>query len=100
MREQRVNRCIVRASRDGRHARAVAALTTVEGDPIVQYVFVRARRDVLVVIDTTRDAFGPREWVRLRCTRLLVSDGRLGWTGCRQAGSGKPPWLVPLRGVG
>jgi hypothetical protein len=78
----------------------VAALSTVEGDPIVQYLFVRAKRDVLVVIDTTRDAFGPRGWVRLRCTRLLARDDRLGWTGCRQTGSGKPPWLVPFRAVG
>jgi hypothetical protein len=100
-REGRVNRCIVRAARDGRRARAVAALTTVEGDPIVQYVFVRGEQDVLVVIDSTRDAFaGPVGWIRLRCTRLLVSDRRLGWAGCRQTGTGKPPWLVRSRVTG
>lgn len=76
-------------------------LTTVEGDPIVQYVFVLGKRDVLVAVDSTRDAFsGPVGWVRLRCTRLLLSDGRLGWTGCRQTGRDKPSWLVPFRGVG
>lgn len=100
IREQRVNRCIVRAAREGRRARAVVALTTIEGDPIVQYVFVRGSRNVLVVVDTTRDAFGSRGWARLRCTRLLLSDGRLGWTGCRQTGSGKPSWLVPFRTTG
>ncbi len=100
LREQRVNRCIVRAARDGRHARAVAAVTTIEGDPIVQYVFVRAKRDVLVVIDTTRDRFGSRRWERLRCSRLVLEAGRLGWTGCEQVGRGKPSWLVPHRLAG
>ncbi len=100
IREQRVNRCIVGAARDGRRARAVAVVTTIEGDPIVQYVFVRGRRDVLVVVDTTRDAFGSRGWARLRCTRLFLSEGRLGWAGCRERGGGRPAWLVPYRAVG
>jgi hypothetical protein len=95
--ERRVNTCIVRASREGRRARAVATLTTVEGDPIPNYVFVRGPRDVLVVVDTTKDAFGARSWQRLRCAGLVVTDGRLGWTGCRSVGTGKPAWLVPVR---
>lgn len=98
--EQRVNRCIVRAARKGRRARAVAVLTTIEGDPIVIYLFVKGTRDVLVVSDTTRDAFGPRGWTRLRCTRLVVYDGGLGWRGCPEAGRGKPSWLVPFRATG
>jgi len=89
--------CIVKASREGRRARAVVTLTTIEGDPIPNYVFVSSRRDVLVVADTTRDAFGARVWQRLRCTGLVVTDGRLGWTGCRSVGTGKPVWLVPAR---
>jgi hypothetical protein len=95
--ERRVNACIVKASRDGRHARVVVALTTIEGDPIVNYVFVRARRDVLVVVDSTRDAFGARRWERFRCTGLVVVDGRLGWTDCSSAGTGKPAWLRPFK---
>jgi len=74
LREQQVNRCIVRAARNGRRARAVAALTTIEGDPIVQYVFVRATRDVLLLIDTTRDAFGPRG-----SSPSALSAERNGW---------------------
>jgi len=95
--KRRVNACIVKASREGRRARAVATLTTIEGDPIPNYVFVRGRRDVLVAVDTTRDAYGARTWQRLRCTGLLVIDGRLGWTGCRSVGTGKAAWLVPVR---
>jgi hypothetical protein len=95
--ERRVNACIVKASRDGRRARAVATLTTIEGDPIVNYVFVRDRHDVLVVVDTTRDAFGARTWQRLRCTGLVITDDRFGWTRCRSVGTGKPAWLVPIR---
>jgi hypothetical protein len=95
--ERRVNACIVKASREGRRARAVAVLTTIEGDPIVTYVFVRGPRDVLVVGDSTRDRFGAGTWQRLHCTRLVVSGGYLGWTGCEPAGTGKPPWLKPVR---
>jgi len=95
--QRRVNACIVKASKEGRRARAVATLTTIEGDSIPNYVFVRGRRDVLVVVDSTRDAYGARTWQRLRCTGLVVTGGRLGWTGCRSVGTGKPTWLVPVR---
>jgi hypothetical protein len=95
--ERRVNACIVKASREARRARAVAALTTIEGDPIVNYVFVRGARDILVIVDTTRDAFGAKTWSRFRCTKLVVVDGRLGWTGCVPRGTGKPAWLRPVK---
>lgn len=95
--ERRVSACIVKASRDGRPARAVAALTTIEGDPIVNYVFVRGARNVLVIVDTTRDAFGAKAWSRFRCTKLVIVDGRLGWTGCKSTGVGKPAWLKPFK---
>jgi hypothetical protein len=95
--ERRVNACIVKASREGTRARAVAALTTIEGDPIVTYVFVRGPRDVLVVVDSTKDSFGTGTWERSKCTRLVVSGGYLGWTGCEPVGKGKPAWLKPVR---
>ena len=95
--ERRVNACIVRASRDVRRARAVAALTTIEGDPIVHYVFVLGARDILMVVDSTRDAFGAKTRSRFRCTKLVVIDGRLGWTGCKSTGMGKPVWLRPFK---
>jgi hypothetical protein len=95
--ERRANACIVKAAREGRPARAVAALTTIEGDPIVNYVFVLGRRDLLVVVDSTRDAFGARQWSRFRCTGLVQIHGRLGWNGCRSTGTGKPRWLKPVK---
>jgi hypothetical protein len=95
--ERRVNACIVKASREGRHARVVAALTTIEGDPIVNYIFVLGSRDVLVVVDSTRDAFGARQWTRFRCTGIVQIRGRLGWSDCRSTGVGKPRWLKPVK---
>jgi hypothetical protein len=95
--QQRVDACIVRAARAGRRARAVAVLTTIEGDPIVGYVFVRGRRDILVVVDSTRDRYGARTWTRVRCARLVVRGGFLSWTGCAELGRGKPAWLRPVK---
>jgi len=63
----------------------------------VNCVFVRGKRDVLVVVDSTRDAFGIRTWQRFRCKGLVIIDGRLGRTGSRPVGTGKPSWLVPVR---
>jgi hypothetical protein len=96
--QTRVNACIVKAARDGRRARAVAVYTTMEGDPIANYVFVRGKRNVLVVVDWSRDRFGGnRTWVREQCTRLEVEGGYLGWSGCRRLGAGKPAWLTQTR---
>jgi hypothetical protein len=69
----------------------VAVQTTIEGDPIATYVFVRGRRDVLVVVDSTRDAFGAQEWSRSRCTRLTLGGDYLGWTAvCSWARASRP----------
>ena len=95
--QRRVNACIVTAAREGRRARAVAVLTTIEGDPIPTYVFVRAKGDLLVVTDSTRDRFGSGGWERSRCRRAAVEGGMLGFGGCRSLGTGKPSWLVPIR---
>jgi hypothetical protein len=94
--QRRVNACIVKAAREGRRARAVAALTTIEGDPIVIYVFVRGRRNILVLYDSTKDDFGERGWTRSRCNRLVVSESFLGSQGCVEIGVGKPSWLEPF----
>ena len=93
--QRRVNTCIVTAARQARRARAVAVYTTVEGDPITNYVFVRGARDILVVTDATRDRFGAGRWERLRCKRLTAEGGYLGWSGCTTIGGGKPSWLRP-----
>ena len=95
--QRRVNACIVTAAREGRRARAVTVLTTIEGDPIPTYVFVRAKGDLLVVTDSTRDRFGSRDWERSRCRRVAVEGGMVGFGGCRSLGTGKPSWLVPIR---
>ena len=95
--QRRVNACIVNAARSGRRARAIAVLTTVEGDPIPTYVFVRGRGDVLVVTDSTRDRFGSGGWLRLRCRAIGVAGGMLAPSGCITLVSGKPSWLKPIR---
>jgi hypothetical protein len=95
--QRRVNACIVDAAHEGRRARAVAVLTTIEGDPIPTYVHVRAKRDLLVVTDSTRDRFGSGGWERSRCRTVAVEGGMLAFGSCRSLGTGKPAWLVPIR---
>jgi hypothetical protein len=95
--QRRVNACIVEAAREGRRARAVAVLTTIEGDPIPTYVYVRGPADLLVVTDSTRDAFGSGGWDRSRCRTLRAERGMLAFGGCRALGAGKPSWLRPIR---
>ena len=95
--QRRVNACIAKAARTGRQARAVAVLTTIEGDPIATYVFVRKPNDILVATDSTRDRFGAGVWERRVCRKLAVEGGILGSEGCRTLGTGKPAWLEPIR---
>jgi hypothetical protein len=95
--QHRNNACLLRARREGRKARLVAARSTIEGDPIVMYVFVHGRMPVLVVTDTTRDKFGPREWSSMRCSRVTQAQGFLGLDACQAAGRGKPSWLKPVK---
>ena len=95
--QRRVNSCIVTAAREGRRARAVAVLTTIEGDPIPTYVFVRGRGDLLVVTDSTHDRFGSGGWQRSHCRGLAIQGGMPAPTGCRSLGIRKPPWLTPIR---
>jgi Domain of unknown function (DUF4362) len=97
--QRRVTACIVDAAREGRRARAVVAYTTIEGDPIVQYLFVRGPKNVLVIVDSTMDAFGEQKWTRSRCTSLNVFESFVGWTGCARVGHGvgKPSWLEPVK---
>ena len=70
--------------------------TTIEGDPIVTYVFVNGRRPVLVVVDATRDDFGPRVWMQRRCRGMSLRDGSLAFQACEPTRRGKPRWLKPI----
>jgi hypothetical protein len=91
------NRCILEARRRGRNARLVIVSATVEGDPIVTYIFVRGRVfPVLVVVDATRDDFGPRVWTQRECGRMTERDGLLAFERCRTLRRGKPAWLKPI----
>jgi hypothetical protein len=92
----RSDECIVRARREGRKARLVVISSTIEGDTIVTYVFVNGRRPVLVVVDATRDEFGPRVWMQRRCDRVSLRDGSLAFERCRTLRRGKPAWLKPI----
>jgi hypothetical protein len=93
--QRRVTRCLVDGARRGRRVRAVVVRATIEGSPIVYYVFVVRRRDVIVLEDATRDPFGGNLFTRLRCTRLFARGDLPAWSGCRTVGAGPPPWLVP-----
>jgi hypothetical protein len=91
------NRCILEARRRGRNARLVIVSATVEGDPIVTYIFVRGRMfPVLVVVDATRDDFGPRVWTQRECGRMTERAGSLEFGKCRTLRRGKPAWLKPV----
>jgi hypothetical protein len=94
----RANRCILEARRRGRKARLVIVSVTVEGDPIVSYIFVRGHVffPVLVVVDATRDDFGPRVWTQRECGRMTERSGSLEFGDCRTLRRGKPAWLKPI----
>ena len=94
----RANRCILEARRRGRKARLVIVSVTVEGDPIVSYIFVRGPVffPVLVVVDATRDDFGPRVWTQRECRRMTGRAGSLEFGDCKAVRRGKPAWLKPI----
>ena len=79
----RKNACLLSARREGRKARLVAVRSTIEGDPIVLYVYVNGKLPVLLVEDTRRDAFGAGGWSQSRCNRLGASGGFLTFGGCQ-----------------
>jgi hypothetical protein len=88
--------CLDAARRAGKKARAAIVSTTIEGDPIVTYVFVRGRWPVLVVVDATRDDFGPGVWIQRRCDRMAFDKREIGFAGCTTIRRGKPSWLKPI----
>ena len=75
--QSETNECIVRAFREGESAEAVAAYSTAEGDPIVNYIRVLGPGRVEVFIDTTADTFGPQQWTHRVCKRLHEGQGYL-----------------------
>ena len=88
--------CLLEAFRAGRKARATVVSTTVEGDPIVTYYFVNGRLFVLVVVDATRDDFGPRVWMQRRCFGMSLGERSLAFKRCETIRRGKPRWLKPI----
>jgi hypothetical protein len=89
--------CLLQARRSGTKARAVIVSSTIEGDPIVTYLFVDGRLPVLVVVDATRDDFGPRVWLKRRCEVMELRDMDLALGRCRALPRGKPAWLKTIR---
>jgi hypothetical protein len=79
------NRCLLGAFEAGREAKLVVTLSTVEGDPITHYFTVTDVREVEVLIDGTKDAFGPGDWYASTCTGLSEMSGRISWTGCTKS---------------
>jgi hypothetical protein len=69
----------------------VIVSATVEGDPIVTYIFVRGCvLPVLVVADATRDDFAPRVWTQRECGRMTERAGSLELGKCRTLRRGTP----------
>jgi hypothetical protein len=62
----------------------------------VTYLFVDGRLPVLVVVDATRDDFGPRVWTKRRCHRMELRDTTLSLGRCTALPRGKPRWLRPI----
>ena len=76
------NECIVSAFEAGDPAEVVATYSTVEGDPIVNYIRVLGPNTVEVFVDTTADVYGPRGWLHQLCERLTEQSGFLQPDGC------------------
>lgn len=76
-------RCLRQARRAGAAARVKATQYTIEGDPIVSYIWTRPATDDLVrVTDTTADRFGPRRW----SARVCAGIGARGFPGACSKG--------------
>lgn len=66
--------CLLNAFEDGRAARFVSRMTSIEGDPIVRTYLVVSATEVQIEHDGSRDRFGGTIEV-LRCPRIVpVAD--------------------------
>ena len=82
--EAEKNRCLLDAFEDGREAKLVVTLATVEGDPLVHYFTVTESGQLELLVDSTKDKFGSGSWHAQTCTGLEERHGRLSWTGCAE----------------
>lgn len=79
--------CVNQALRDGHHASLSWTRTTVEGDPIVHWVFVDGENlHLRSFVDTRADAFGPKALTASWCDGLALTGAPCAFpspTGCQ-----------------
>lgn len=63
--------CFWAAHEAGQPAEFISTQPTVEGDPITQIFRLLPSQGVEVFINSTRDQFSSREWLRLECSDLI-----------------------------
>ena len=71
-------RCLWAAYQEHRPAEFISNQLTVEGDPITWIYRVGAGGDVEVFLDSTRDAWSAKSWIRLACPGLSLIEGAPG----------------------
>jgi hypothetical protein len=83
-------RCLWAAYEEHRAAEFISTQVTVEGDPITWIYRVGHGGDVEVFLDSTRDRWSARTWLRLTCPGLALIEGAPGQpaftAGLNQAG--------------
>lgn len=79
--------CINQALREGHHAALSWTRATVEGDPIVHWVFVDGENlHLRSFVDTRADAYGPQALTARWCDGLVLSGAPCAFpspTGCQ-----------------
>ena len=71
-------RCLWSAYQEYRPAEFISNQLTVEGDPITWIYRVGADGDVEVFLDSTKDAWSAKTWIRLGCPGLSLVEGAPG----------------------
>jgi hypothetical protein len=83
--ERNQNACLLDALAAEEAATLEVTRATIEGDPLTTTYTVRDGGRIELVVDTTRDRYGPQAVTRLACTGLRETNGLLEDSGCRQA---------------
>lgn len=71
-------RCLWAAYQEHRPAEFISTQLTVEGDPITWIYRVGAGGDVEVFLDSTKDSWSAKTWIRLTCPGLSLVEGAPG----------------------
>ena len=66
--------CLLESFEAGRGAELISTQSTIEGDPITQYLRVHLDGTIEIFVDATQDEFGSGEWQRIRCRDLIAVE--------------------------